>query len=65
MIDENCGAVVADDIEEICKKINEIRTLNPFDEDRILAKAKEFDQKLRFKEYVDLYLQSAAEVSMR
>ena len=56
MLDETCGSVVAcDDVDALEEEILRICKDKPYSEVACLNKAREFDQNLRFKEYVTLY----------
>jgi len=56
MLDEACGSVVAyNDTDMLEKEIIRICTDRPYAEANCLKKASEFDQKERFKEYLELY----------
>lgn len=55
ILDENCGAVVpCDDIDSMEREIYRM-IQQPYETDKILKKAKEFDAKDRYNEYVRLY----------
>lgn len=56
MLDETCGSVVdCDDIDAMERKIKRICTDKPYTKEACLNKAKEFDKRERFKEYIELY----------
>ena len=56
MLDESCGAVVpCDDIDALEKEIIHICTDMPYLKEQCAVKSKEFDQNMRFKEYIELY----------
>ena len=56
MLDDSCGAVVpCDDIDALEKEIVRICTASPYLKEQCLVKSKEFDQNMRFKEYIELY----------
>ena len=56
MLDESCGAVVpCDDIDNLEKEIIRICTARPYLIEQCVVKSKEFDQNMRFKEYIELY----------
>lgn len=56
IIDETCGSVVAcDDVDAMEKEILRICGENPYTKDACLKRAAAFDQKERFKEYLELY----------
>lgn len=56
IIDETCGAVVeCDDVDAMEQQILRICAERPFNKDACLNKAMSFDQKGRFKEYLELY----------
>ena len=55
-IDESCGSVVPyDDNEALCKEIIRICERRPFSKENCLQRAKSFDMKEKFKEYIKLY----------
>ena len=55
-IDETCGTVVeCDDVVAMEKEILRICTERPYTQSACLKKASAFDQKERFKEYLELY----------
>ncbi len=62
MIDDTCGSVVLDDIDSIYKELERIRVYKPYNYSSIIQKANSFDQNIKFKEYVDLYLNLCGEV---
>lgn len=54
--DENCGVVVdCNDISALEKEIIRICTEKPYAQEDCINKAKEFDKKEKFKEYLELY----------
>lgn len=56
MLDETCGSVVdCDDIDAMEREIKRICTDKPYTKEACLNKAKEFDKRERFKEYIELY----------
>lgn len=56
IIDETCGAVVdCDDVDAMEKEILRICEERPYTKNDCLKKAASFDQKERFKEYLELY----------
>ena len=56
IVDENCGAVVdCDDAESLEKEIIRICSDTPFTEHDSLKRAASFEQKERFREYLNLY----------
>ena len=56
MLDSTCGAVVArDDPDALEQEIIRVCEDRPFPKDQCIAKAQEFDQKQRLKEYLQLY----------
>lgn len=56
MLDGTCGAVVAcDDIDALEAEIVRICRDRPFPEEQCAAKARAFDQKQKYKEYLELY----------
>jgi len=56
MLDETCGSVVScDDVDALEKEIVRICTNKPYSAEQCVAKAGEFDQNERFKEYIKLY----------
>ena len=56
MLDETCGAVVpCDDVEAFRGEILRICEEGALPSESCLRKAKEFDQNLKFKEYIELY----------
>ena len=56
MLDSTCGAVVArDDLDALEQEIIRVCEDRPFPKDQCIAKAQEFDQKQRLKEYLQLY----------
>lgn len=56
IIDETCGAMVeCDDVDAMEKEILRICTERPYTKEACLKKAASFEQKERFKEYVELY----------
>ena len=57
MLDDTCGAVVpCDDVDALEKEIISICTDKLYSEDACAEKAKEFDKKQRFKEYMKAYV---------
>lgn len=56
IIDETCGAVVpCDDIDALIKKINEVYLAKPFTKEACINRAKKYDMKVKFMEYIELY----------
>lgn len=56
MLDDTCGSVVdCDDIDLLEKEIIRICNEKPYSENDCVKKAKEYDKKERFKEYLELY----------
>ena len=56
IIDETCGSVIAcDDVDAFEKEILRVCTGNVYRKEDCVKKATEFEQKERFKEYLDLY----------
>ena len=56
IIDETCGAVVdCDDVDALEREILRICEDGPYPREACLQKAKLFDRKERFKEYIELY----------
>lgn len=56
MLDETCGSVVdCDDIDAMEREIKRICKDKPYTKEACLNKAKEFDKRERFKEYIELY----------
>lgn len=56
IIDETCGAVVpCDDVDAMEKEILRICSEHPYTKTACLERAVSFDQKERFKEYLELY----------
>ena len=56
MLDETCGRVVArDDAKALEREILHFCEAKPYSEKVCVNKSEEFDQKAKFKEYVDLY----------
>lgn len=54
--DETCGAVVdCGDIDALEKEIIRICTEKPYSAEACIARAKQFDKNLKFREYCDLY----------
>ncbi|MBR3966522.1 MAG: glycosyltransferase [Clostridia bacterium] len=57
IIDENCGTVVeVDDIDAVEREIIRICEEKPFSREACLNRSRIFDKKMKFKEYVELYL---------
>lgn len=55
-IDESCGVVVEkNDVEEMERQIKRVCEDKPFTEKACVARAKQFDKKNKFNEYVKLY----------
>lgn len=58
ILDETCGSVVdCDDIDGLEKEIIRICETRPYSKETCLKRAKSFDMKDRFKEYIELYEQ--------
>lgn len=58
ILDETCGSVVdCDDVDALEKEIIRICETKPYSKKACLKRAKSFDMKDRFKEYIDLYEQ--------
>lgn len=56
ILDEACGITVGKDkIEELLREIRRISEARPFTKDNCLMRAKNFDMKARFREYIKLY----------
>ena len=56
ILDETCGFVVeCDDVDSLEKEIIRICETNPYSKEACVRRAKTFDQKERFMEYVELY----------
>lgn len=56
IIDETCGSVVpCDDIDAMEAEIRRIRTARPYSTEACLERAKRFDMRERFEEYVKLF----------
>ena len=55
-IDESCGVVVEkNDVEEMERQIKRVCEDKPFTKEACVARAKQFDKKNKFNEYVKLY----------
>ena len=58
MISSTCGCVVeCDDTKSLCEKIEWICTERPFSHEACVAHVKQFEQKDKFMQYVELYKQ--------
>ena len=56
MIDETCGSVVeCGNFEKLEKEVIRICSLKPYSTESCLIRAKRFDEKLRYEEYIKLY----------
>ena len=56
IIDNSCGIVVEkNDIEGLKRAILKICEEKPFSKESCIERAKKFDEKIKFKEYIDLY----------
>lgn len=56
IIDKNCGAVVEkDDVDGLLNKIIEITKEKPYSSENCTRRAEEFEQKKKFKEYLEIY----------
>lgn len=56
IVDDSTGIVVdCDDVDAMEEQIRRCEASMPFEKNKCIEKAKEFDQKLRFMEYVELY----------
>ena len=56
-IDETCGCVVeCDNIDELEKKIIQIRSGNLYGQEQCIRRARFFDYKQKYDEYINLYL---------
>lgn len=56
VLDETCGAVVAcDDIDALEKEIERICNDRPYSREACIKRAKDFDQKRKFAEYLEIY----------
>lgn len=61
-IDETCGIVVEkNDIEGLLNNIIEICEKKPFSEERCIARARKFEKKSKFQEYINLYREMVEE----
>ena len=58
IVDTNCGSIVGcDDVEALLNEILKICVTKPFSSERCIQRASVFGRKLKYKEYVDLYLE--------
>lgn len=56
IVDETCGCVVpCDDIETLQTEIERVAETKPYSTEACLYKAIQFDKKLRYQQYIDLY----------
>lgn len=55
IIDETCGEVVADDIDVITTKIEDIRINKPYSSSDCRKRAESFSKEEKYNEYLDLY----------
>lgn len=56
IIDETCGSVVeCDDVEALEREIIRICNEKPYSQDACIKRARQFDQKEKYKEYMKLY----------
>ena len=55
VLDDKCGKIVPDDIDDIVATIMNIKEINPFSREYCVNKAKRYDQDLLFTKYAELY----------
>ena len=56
ILTERTGSIVdCDDIDALQKEIERICETKPFSKEDCITRAKEFDENVRFKEYLELY----------